>query len=85
MIKFKNLKKNALLFFLNSCFCLAIVAQNVTLSGYVYDDATGESLVGVTVQARAASKGAATNNYGFYSFSLPAGTQVPLAKAKLPH
>jgi CarboxypepD_reg-like domain/TonB-dependent Receptor Plug Domain len=76
MIQFKDLKKITFLLLLNLCCYSAIFAQNVTLSGYVYDDATGESLVGVTVQARAASKGTTTNNYGFYSFSLPAGTQV---------
>ncbi len=45
-----------------------------TVSGYVYDAANGESLVGATVQVPGAGKGAGTNEYGFYSLSLGAGT-----------
>lgn len=51
-------------------------AQTFTISGYVYDKATGESLIGVTIQDRAAQRGTSTNEYGFYSLSLPAGTRT---------
>jgi CarboxypepD_reg-like domain len=44
-----------------------------TVSGYVYDAADGESLVGVTVQVSGSGRGASTNKYGFYSLSLGAG------------
>lgn len=54
-------------------FVHAATAQDLTISGYVYDDATGESLVGVTIQEQNSKKGAATNEYGFYSVTIPAG------------
>jgi hypothetical protein len=60
------------------CFFLfnSIIAQTVSISGYVYDNQTGESLIGVTVKALTEKKGTATNSYGFYSLTLPAGTHV---------
>mgnify|MGYP002152368643 CR=1 FL=1 len=49
-------------------------AQEYTLSGYVKDEATGEDLIGATVTlADQPGKGAVTNLYGFYSFTLPKG------------
>lgn len=52
----------------------AILAQNFSISGYVYDNATGESLIGVTVQDSLTGKGTTSNEYGFYTLVLPAGT-----------
>lgn len=49
------------------------VAQTVSVSGYVYDNATGESLTGVTVQDSISKKGTTSNEYGFYTLSLPEG------------
>jgi hypothetical protein len=48
-------------------------AQSFTLSGYVRDSASGEALVGATVVVQDAKRGAYTNNYGFFSLTLPAG------------
>ena len=45
-----------------------------TLSGYITDAATGETLIGATVWAESLSQGVATNVYGFYTLTLPAGT-----------
>ena len=45
----------------------------VTLSGTVTDAASGEALVGAAVYVPALSRGAATNAYGFYSLTVPAG------------
>ncbi|TGE14327.1 TonB-dependent receptor [Hymenobacter elongatus] len=45
----------------------------LTISGYVRDLATGENLIGVAVMNPATGQGTATNNYGFYSLTLPAG------------
>ncbi len=45
-----------------------------TVSGYVKDAADGEGLIGVSVYSRESGTGAVTNNYGFYSVTLPAGT-----------
>ncbi len=48
-------------------------AQKVTLSGYIRDAATGESLISATVFIKEANQGAQTNNFGFYSVSVPPG------------
>lgn len=49
-------------------------AQNkFTLSGYVRDSLSGETLIGATVSAPGQQAAITTNNYGFYSITLPAG------------
>ena len=48
-------------------------APTRTLSGFVRDAETGETLVGASVYVPALSRGAATNAYGFYSLPLPEG------------
>jgi hypothetical protein len=50
-----------------------LFAQKVSLSGYMRDKATGESLIAATVYVKEATQGASTNNYGFYSVTVPAG------------
>ena len=47
--------------------------QLFTLSGTVADSANGESLLGAIVSVQGTGKGMATNEYGFYSISLPPG------------
>ncbi|MFW5890473.1 MAG: TonB-dependent receptor, partial [Marinilabiliaceae bacterium] len=44
-----------------------------TISGYVKDKETGESLIGATIYARDQKAGTVTNSYGYYSITLPAG------------
>lgn len=44
-----------------------------TLSGYVREAETGETLIGATVSVQDTKKGAVTNAYGFYSITLPKG------------
>jgi len=41
-----------------------------TISGYIKDASTGESLIGATISVKTMNTGTATNQYGFYSFSL---------------
>ena len=48
----------------------------VVLSGRVTDAETGEALIGATVYAPGARRGATTNAYGVYSLPLPAGRQL---------
>ncbi|SFQ59266.1 TonB-dependent receptor [Hymenobacter arizonensis] len=45
-----------------------------TISGYVRDGATGESLPGVAVVHPASGQGTTTNPFGFYSLTLPVST-----------
>ncbi len=51
-----------------------IAQQKFTISGYIKDVANGEALIGATVFVREIKNGATTNEYGFYSITLPAGT-----------
>ncbi len=50
------------------------LAQKKTLSGYMRDAGSSESLISATVYIKEAGIGASTNNYGFYSISVPPGT-----------
>ncbi|MBK9732974.1 MAG: TonB-dependent receptor [Chitinophagaceae bacterium] len=47
--------------------------QKVTLSGYVKEAATGETLIGATIGVKGTSNGTSSNDYGFYSFSIAPG------------
>jgi hypothetical protein len=47
--------------------------QKFSISGYVKDAFSGETLIGSTVVIKELGKGVNTNEYGFYSISLPAG------------
>ena len=49
------------------------MAQKHTISGYVMDAQSKETLIGATVFDTQANKGCATNNYGFYTLTLPEG------------
>jgi hypothetical protein len=48
-----------------------LYAQKATISGYVKDATNGEALIGATVYIRQISNGTTTNEYGFYSITLP--------------
>ena len=53
------------------------LAQKRTISGYVMDAASKETLIGATVIDKTSGKGCATNSYGFYTLTLDQG-QVDL-------
>ena len=75
------------------CFSLCIIAvlfpsftselraqDKVTLSGYIKNAEDGETLIGATVFIGELGAGATSNEYGFYSISVPPGTyQVQFA------
>ena len=54
-------------------FSTTALAQNVTISGYIRDAASGEELINASI-VNQKSQGTVTNIYGFYSLTLPAGT-----------
>ncbi len=58
-----------LLFLLSS----PLLAQKYTLSGYVKDGSNGEALIGATVFIKELNNGTVTNEYGFYSLTIPEG------------
>lgn len=66
------LSRFAFLFFL---FILTpnywVKAQSFTLSGYVKDSATGETLIGASIRNLEGTLGTVTNSYGFFSLSVP--------------
>lgn len=47
--------------------------QKFTVSGYVKDRQNGESLIGISVSKAGTATGTVSNEYGFYSLTLPAG------------
>ena len=56
-------------------FTLPLFAQQryYTLSGYVRDSTTGESLIGATIGVKGTTQGIQSNTYGFFAITLPAG------------
>jgi hypothetical protein len=57
--------------------CKPTFAQKRTISGYVMDAASKETLIGATIFDKNSGKGCATNSYGFYTLTLNQG-QVDL-------
>ncbi|MBE9512034.1 MAG: carboxypeptidase-like regulatory domain-containing protein, partial [Bacteroidetes bacterium] len=47
--------------------------DNATLSGYIRGAKTGEGIIGGTVYIEELKKGTASNQYGYYSITLPVG------------
>ena len=58
------------------CFFEASSQEKFTISGYVRDSANNESVIGATVFIKGVTKGYSSNQYGFYSITLPRGTYV---------
>ncbi|MDR2679299.1 MAG: TonB-dependent receptor [Tannerella sp.] len=55
------------------CYSYLSEAQNCTISGYITDEKSGETLIGASVFESGLKKGAVSNSFGFYSFTLPRG------------
>jgi hypothetical protein len=71
------LLRSLLFLLILTCFALSGFAQQkFTLSGSVKDGSNGETLIGATVFAPGLGEGATTNEYGFYSLTLPGGDSV---------
>jgi hypothetical protein len=66
------MRLSLLLFLLFPGFTFA--QQKFTISGHIKDASNGEALIGATVVVKGIGGGATTNEYGFYSITLPAGT-----------
>jgi hypothetical protein len=63
------------LFFLSIFFTFLSYSQSkYTLSGYITDAKNGEVLVGTKIFIPSINQGTVSNNYGFYSLSVPSGT-----------
>ena len=68
--------KYLLVIYLMLLSSLVIAQENFTLSGYVTDGRSGETMIGAKVYIPSIRKGVITNNYGFYSLTVPAGTYI---------
>ncbi|HCY90142.1 MAG TPA: TonB-dependent receptor, partial [Chitinophagaceae bacterium] len=74
-------------FFLAFCFSFTVWGQQkdsvmpvpaktsdrYTISGYIRDAATGETLIGASIAIKGISKGISSNQYGYYSITLKKG------------
>ena len=62
------------LFLIAIFFATSILsAQNSTLSGFISDAETGEDLISANIFIQELGTGAASNEYGFYSLTIPKG------------
>ena len=52
-------------------FGLSAIAQKVTIHGYITNKATGEKILGASIVIFPANTGTTSNNYGFYSITIP--------------
>lgn len=72
--------KKILLTGLAACFItIAFTQERFTISGTIKSKKTGETLIGATI--RAGTAGTASNEYGFYSLTLPRGEYLLEASA----
>ncbi len=55
---------------------LAPAQNRFTLSGYVKDSLSGETMIGATISVQGKTKGISSNQYGFYSITLDEGEYV---------
>src|SRR3990167_11250497 len=51
-------------------------AQEVTISGFVRDSSNGEALIGTNIYLPDLQTGTSTNQYGFFSVSVPPGEYI---------
>ena len=64
--------KRTTTFLLSVLFAICLQAQNKhTISGYITDKASKETLIGATILDLKSGRGTITNEYGFYSITLP--------------
>ena len=67
-----SLKKFLIILFLSTVSLYS--QEKVTVSGTVYDNANNETLIGVSIFFPELNAGTSTNEYGFYSLTIPKGT-----------
>ena len=70
--------KNRALIFLFLGLPALVFSQTITLSGYVRDAKTDESLIGATLFEATQKAGTTTNEYGFYSLTISAQDTIGL-------
>ena len=69
-------KVNISLSFILILLSLSCASQDFTLYGIIHDSISGESLAGVSIRIAGKNNWAISNEYGFYSLTLPQGRYV---------
>ena len=72
--------------YLSAIFCLSTLisyAQNTTISGYIKDAKTGETIIGATIYNTNTKNGVGSNLYGFYSITIPRTDTIGLVFSSL--
>lgn len=73
MKKRENIKKIKILMVLFMLPSFLWAQKNITLSGYIRDSNSGESIPGATIYFEEINRAGHTNSYGFYSITVPPG------------
>lgn len=65
-----------IIFLLTCVFTLSVVSaqEKFTISGYVKDSTSNETIIGATVAIKGRTKGISSNQYGFFSISVEKGS-----------
>ncbi len=77
------INKNLLLFTLLFATITCSYAQNITISGYVRDFNTKEAIISAAVFESYGKLGTTTNEYGFYSITVPIADTVYLISSRV--
>ena len=67
------MRNNYLTIILFLLFPVLIQAQNYTISGYVMNEESSETLIGASIFESNSKRGVVSNSFGFYSLTLPRG------------
>jgi hypothetical protein len=62
--------------FLGLIFSSSFAQEKITISGYIRDSLSRETLIGASLQTKNPVKGISTNQYGYFSITLPKGRYV---------
>lgn len=77
------MRKISVLIILTFCF-LSLSGQNkISISGFVYDKSTGEVLIGAAILDKQYKIGAISNEYGFYSLTVPSRDSIDIVVSYL--
>lgn len=68
------MKKVYLLVVLLHIVLYATSQEKITLNGYIKDALSGETLIGATISVKGSGKTVTSNNFGFFSITLPKAT-----------
>src|SRR5687768_6913752 len=74
----KYLSKGVTILCILALMSLTTYGQRVTISGYIQDAGTKEALIGANIYETRLHQGTSTNQYGFYSITLPAADTLIL-------